>query len=319
MSQIRSFYSHYGVLSISLITMTIFCQFGLRPSQTEHKRLAYVLDIWFICSYSILFLGTIGQLSVQFIVSQQDIQEIQNLFNVSYTIIATFTFTMWLFMTFKKYNLFCLLEDIVDVRSTRLGKGDIFCLAVTMGVIGTLLITINYAMVALLQSIPNSPIFSMFMLIYANISFTIIWNITLLLCTIVAIISREFQECIDELEIELNKHNSLNTDVLSQNMERFKQLISIVNKIDSIFSVAVGIILTLTLSTLCGAIYAMVTGINLGIFYSAAASCAATLGLLLLWLPSLNHTVRNKARFPSSSQFMFLHPDPRSVFIGFYK
>ena len=97
MSMIRSFYNYYGVLSISLITMAIFGQFGLRPSQTKHKCLAYVLDIWFICSYSILFLGTIGQLCLVFIVSQQDIQEIQNLFNVSYTIIATFTFTMWLF------------------------------------------------------------------------------------------------------------------------------------------------------------------------------------------------------------------------------
>ena len=252
-----------------------------------------LLDIWFICSYNILFLGSIGQLCWMFIVSQEDIKQIENLFSLSYSSISTFTFTVWLFQNFKKYNLFCLIKDIVDVRSTRLSKGDIFYLAVTMGVVGTLFIAINYAMMRLVLSITYNPLEIIFVLIYSNISFTIIWNITLVLCTISVIISREFQECVNTLDNELNEHNSLTTDVLSQNMERFKQLISIVNKMDSIFSFAVGIILTLTLSTLCGAIYAMVIGINLGIFYSAAASCAAILGLMLLWLSSLNHRVRN--------------------------
>ena len=293
MSMIRSFFNHYGILSISLIPMTIFGNFGLRPGQTKYKCFVYFLDIWFLCSYNILCLGTIGQLTVIFTVWNGDIKDIQNVFNVSYSIITTIIFTMWMVVTFKKYNIFCLLEDIVDVKSTKLSKLDILCLTVTISVIGILHIAMNYAMVTLVLSITPNSLYIVLMLIYSNISFMLLWNITLLLCTIVVIMSRELQECVDELEVELNKDHSLTTYVLSQNMERFKQLICIVNKVDSMFSVAVGIILTTTLSTLCFAIYAVVTGISLGIFYTAVVSCAATLGLLLLWLPSLNHKVGN--------------------------
>ena len=242
-------------------------------------------------------LGTIGQLTITFTVSNEDIKEIQNLFNVSYSSISTIIFTVLLIITFKKYYIFCLLEDIVNVRSAKLRKGDIFCLTVTVSVIGILYIIMNYAMVTLVLHLKYKHLYIVLMLIYSNISFMLLWNITLLLCITVVIISREFQKCIDELEIELNKRDSLTTTVLSQNLEIFKQLISTANKADSMFSFAVGIILTTTLSTSCGAIYAVLIGKSLGIFYSAVASCAAILGLLLLWLPSLNHKVRRNLPF----------------------
>ena len=45
----------------------------------------------------------------------------------------------------------------------------------------------------------------------------------------------------------------------NETIERFKKLKSIVNKVDSMFSFALGILLYVALSAMCGAIYVMVT------------------------------------------------------------
>ena len=170
MSVIRSLFNHYGILSINLFIMALFGNFGLRPSQTKFKCLANFLDIWFLCSYTILCLGTIGHLIMTFTVFHGDIKQIPNLFNASFIITATFIFTVWLAVIFKKYNLFCLLEDIIDVRSTKLSKAHRIYIAATVLMVGSVMIIVNYAaLITFLSTYTDHPIMIVLMLIHSNI------------------------------------------------------------------------------------------------------------------------------------------------------
>ena len=120
------------------------------------------------------------------------------------------------------------------------------------------------------------------MLIDLNITWMLFWNINLLLCADAFIISREFQKCISDFEIGLSSNGSLFSDIFHETIERFRKLKSIVNKVDSMFSFAVGILLYVALSTMCGAIYTMVTSEIVELWCITAMSCGIALGLLLL-------------------------------------
>ena len=292
MIEVRSFFDHHGILSICIITISIFGQFGLRPSQTKYKCFVYFLDIWFLCSYTLFCLGTIWQLIITFTVFHGDTKQIPNLFNASFIITATFIFTVWLAVTFKKYNLFCLLEDIVDVRSCKLSKGHRIYIAATVLMVGSVMIIVNYAALrTFLSTYTNHPVLIVLMLIHSNIIWMLVWNITLLLCVNAFIISREFQKCLNDLEIDLNENVALFSDIFLRTIERFRELTSIVNKMDFVFSFPLGLILGLALSDMCGAIYSMVTGDTGGKWYIAVMGCAMTLGFPLLSLSNLTHQV----------------------------
>ena len=294
----RSFLNHYGILSICIITMSIFGQFGLRPSQTKHKCLAYFLDIWFICSYTTLSAAILHYLAIVLIFSPINLNQIHNLYPTVYVIIIVITFTLWLVLTFKKYNIFCLLEDVVSIRRATLGKGEIFCVVITISVAGAIFITqgvVNRIMkihwnISLLEIF-----FVILRLVFSNITWLLLWNITFLLCVIALVISTEFQKCISDLKNIITEDGSLCSDTFFETQERLRQLATIVCKVDSMFSLAVGIILTMTLSSLCGAIYAVVIGEEPDVWYMAVVYAALSLGLLLFSLSRLNHSVRNLA------------------------
>ena len=290
---IRSFYNHYGVLSISLITMTIFGQFGLRPSQTKHKCLAYVLDIWFLCSYTAICVPILLQIEVLFSVFQSGLNHIFNLYSAVYAVIIVITFTFWLILTFKKYNICCLLEDVVSIRRATLGKRDIVCITAISSIIGAVFIS-NGVLTILATNWNISPLYIFFIVLYANITWMLMWNITFIMCVMALIISREFEECITDLNIT-SEERSLCADKFFKIAERFTELSLVVNKLDFMFSFAVGIILTMALSTLCCAIYAVVSGEDPTIWYIATAYSALSLGFLLFSLSSLNYRVRNYA------------------------
>ena len=119
----------------------------------------------------------------------------------------------------------------------------------------------------------------------------LVWNITLLLCVNAFIISREFQKCISDLEIDLSENVALFSDIFLRTKERFRELTSVVNRMNTIFSFPLGLILGLALSDMCGAIYSMVTDNTGGKWYIAVMGCAMTLGFPLLSLSNLTYQV----------------------------
>ena len=211
MPMIRSFFSHFGILSICIITMAIFGEFGLRPSQTEYKCLCYFLDILLICNYSIICRVNIGELIVLF---RNDVTKFPNLFNGNFLIVIVVIFTVWIIATFKKYNLFCLLEAIIDIRSTKLSKGHKIYIAAVIFIFGSMSISIRYAaFIFFLSTYTVHPILIVLMLVDLNITWMLFWNINLLLCANAFIISREFQKCNNDFDIGLSSNGSLFSDI----------------------------------------------------------------------------------------------------------
>ena len=215
-----------------------------------------------------------------------------DVFNALFTITATIIFTVWLVLTFKEYNLFCLLEDIVDVRSTNFSKGHSIYIATGVVIMGSVWISVNYtALITFLSAYIDNPIMIVLMLIPSNITWMLVWNITFLLCVNAFILSREFQKCTSDLEIDLNENGALFSDIFYKTIERFRELTSVVNRMDSVFSFPIGIILIMTMYDMCGTIHLLVTGKYGGIWSTAVIACAMTSGFPLLFLSTLNYQV----------------------------
>ena len=75
--------------------------------------MCYVLDMLLICNYSIICTVNIGELIMLF---RNDVTKFSNLFNGNFLVVIVVIFTGWIITAFKKYNLFCLLEAIIDIR-----------------------------------------------------------------------------------------------------------------------------------------------------------------------------------------------------------
>ena len=283
--------------------MTIFGQFGLRPSQTKHKCLAYFLDIWFLFSYIAVCVSSLLHLGVLFTVYQSELNKIFSLDSIVYVIIIVMTFTLWLFITFKEYDVFFLLEDVVSIRKTKLGKGEIFLITATISMVGTVFLTNGVLVIVTINwNMSSWYIFlNLFQSVYDNTTWMLMWNITFLMCVITLIISREYQKSITDLCI-ISEERYLCSGKLFEVSERFTELSSVVDKVDSMFSFPVGIILTMTLSSLCAAIYAVVVGENPIIWSMAVVYSALSLGFLLLSLSTLNYRVRNLSRIKNTNK-----------------
>ena len=182
----------------------------------------------------------------------------------------------------------------VSIRKATLGKRDIVCIAAIGSMIGTVFITNGVLTIAPINwnISPLYIFFIVFASLYANISWMLMWNITFIMCVMALIISRAFEECITDLNIT-SEERSLCSDKFFKIAERFTELSLVVNKLDFMFSFGVGIILTMALTTLCCAIYAVVSGEDPTIWYIATAYSALSFGFLLFSLSSLNYRVRN--------------------------
>ena len=122
----------------------------------------------------------------------------------------------------------------------------------------------------------------------------LLWNITVLICLVCLIISREFQECTRDLESILDEDGPFPCKLFYEKVERFRQLTLIVNKVEEIFSVFLGIILASTLSLICGTTYYVVERESFETWDSVLVFSVIFFAVLLSSLATLNHRVRKR-------------------------
>ena len=301
MSVVRSFFNHYGILSLPIVSMTIFGQFGLRPRQTKYKCLAYFLDIWFLGSFIIFCVGTIGQFLVIFEILG-GFKDIINIFVSGFTIITFVLFIMWGVVSFKKYNVFCLLDEVIHMRKNSLSKVELMC--VTTAYCIYLVMLFKYSVQAVIMtvswSLSNTSDFYTSMsiiirsIVFGDIIWMLLWNISVLICLLSLIISREFQECTRDLESGLDEEGLFPCKLFHKTVERFGQLILVVNKLEEMFSLFVGILLVTTLSLIFGTIYYVAEKRPFETWDSLLVFSVLILAVLLSSLATLNHRVRKE-------------------------
>ena len=175
---------------------------------------------------------------------------------------------MWGVVSFKKYNVLCLLREIVHIRMNSLSKGELMFITTVNCIFSVyflkdivqavMLIVSNYSNVQRISNIHIIILLTIQSAVHLCIVWMLLWNISVLICLVSLIISREFNECTRDFELGLDEDGHFPCKLYYETVDRFRQLTLVVNKVDEMFSAFVGIILASTFSLICGSTYYVV-------------------------------------------------------------
>ena len=296
MNAAKSFIKRYGVLTVPLITMTFFGQFGWRPSQGSFKYVPYMMNTWLFFGFILVCFSNIH--FTVMVLSSPKFNSLRKWSYVVYTSIIIVLFTMWLIILLKRNNLFCLLKHILYIRRQSLTKRNLLVILIIV----TLLLAIvcyNSLLMERLSSEFDTDdknslmdyLLYILLLISNNSSWMLVLNICFLICVMAIILSREFKESFTHLEQHLKEDKILDMETFYATTERFREVTSVVNEMDEMFFGVVGVILTMSLACLCTAIYGVLGGHSPVIWYMGGILSTVTLLMLLQSLSSLNYQV----------------------------
>ena len=279
-----------------LITMTIFGQCGWRPGQCRVKYITYIINTWLFCSFIFVCFSNIHFTAV--VLSSAEFNSMRKWSYIGYTSIVIVLFGMWVIILLKRCNLICLLEHILHVRRHNLTKTGFLAVLIIL----TLFLAIN-CNISLIIMVRVDSLFGtddkvsvryllyLELLLSTSFSWMLVLNISFLICVISIILSREFKKSLTTLEEHLKEDKILDIDTLYATTERLREVTSVVNKMDEMFSGVVGVILTMALTCLCVAVYAVLSGQSPVSWYIGGIYSTVILTMLLPSLSSLNYQV----------------------------
>ena len=144
----NAFFNRYGILSIPLILLTFGSHFGFRPDQAGYKYRCwiYVLNFMFVCGHIALVISSCIVIALfnHFLSTIYYRGHTITLVNTGLPITAIVFVTIWIIYCFKRYNIFCLLEDIVDIRRNSLRKANNFFVICAFALAAGLFISLTY-------------------------------------------------------------------------------------------------------------------------------------------------------------------------------
>ena len=264
----------YGILVLPVALMVQFGMFGFRPDQLGKHRVGYVFNSIVILGY--LLIITVG---IGYFCNPKEYRYTAYKFMAVYVIAMVIQFTLLIFILYKDYNLLFLLRDMENVRRHSLERKELCLISLILTLILTMVIFLEMYLSkninerfetwesdnTLYTIDTNDPIlFKTFAilegLIYMNTTNMSMVLTSLLVVVIAVVFSKEFEKCIQELRAEIKKDNSLSNNQFSMSVERFYELIAVVEKSDDLLSITVGFNVTVCLGMLCGGTYACFIG-----------------------------------------------------------
>ena len=130
--------------------------------------------------------------------------------------------------------------------------------------------------------------------VYGDFLWMLLWNISVFICLVSLIISREFQKCTRDFELGFEEDAPFPCKLFHKTVERFRQLTLVVNKVDEMFSMFVGILLASTFSLIVGIIYFVVARKSFKTEGSNLMFSVLIFAVLLSSLAALHHRVRKR-------------------------
>ena len=278
--------------------------FGFRPGQMI--KLGNITNFTLILNFLlILCIGT------GFLFTTDFQSKISNKFLVLFHIFLSMELAALCYICYKKYNLFSLLQDIRKVRSQCLSKRELFFICVIFIAIITSIGGIFYFSMVIVHDIFKTgksqqwkvsivptdnytavKILAFIELIVISISWSSVLITSFMVIVIVMVVRREFENCIEKLQKTIETCASLSQEVFSEFTERFYQLKGVLEAVDSMFSTTIGLNISLSILTLCGAVYAyMVHDGDLKVWILFIIVSVVTVFTLLLPLASLHNKV----------------------------
>ena len=286
--------------------------------------LGYLVNFMFILNFLlILCIGT-GHLFTADFQSR-----ISNKLIAIFFIFMIMEFAILCYICYKKYNVFCLLEDIRKVRNQKLNKKDLFIIGTICIAIITSVRSIFYASMSVIvnvfatgKSLLWKPItiqtdnptgvkilcFIEMLVISTNASSMLIT--TFMVVVITCLLGREFEVCIEQLQHNIENCKSLSEEVFSEFAEGFYKLKAVLKMVDNTFATTVGLNLTVSMLMLCGATYIYLIHDEFSENWILFISVAVTISFaLLLPLSSLHNKVGSILRIDG----YLLIPDKHTV------
>ena len=119
----------YGILVLPVALMVPFGMFGFRPGQLKKSKIGYVLNAIVMLMY-LLFISV----GIGYFYNPKEYRYTAYKFMAVYVIAMFIQFTLLIFVLYKDYNLFFLLEDMGKVRRHSLERKELcfICLILTL-------------------------------------------------------------------------------------------------------------------------------------------------------------------------------------------
>ena len=260
-----------GVLNLPLIIMLPFGLLGFRPGQLFNKIVGYFINTMFLFNYCLILAVAIARFCN---VKNDEYERTHVKFFTGFAVFMTVKFTILIYIYFKRFNFIHLLEDITKIRKYSLSKIELtfvtmqFTTVVTMVIYLIYFVFNQYVIPVLTTGVRpfeyafkyNGPLQArvtiiLEFLIYMNNTWISILATSFIINVISVVLRREFDKCVEILQEKIDKTETLTGDKFSETVERFQELIGMVDKVDDMFFLDFTLNLFASLGMLCSAIY----------------------------------------------------------------
>ena len=252
--------------------MLFFGLLGFRPGQLFNKIIGFIINLMFLLNY-ILFVS----IGTGYLITNDDGDFVLGKFYIGFVIVTMIKFTILMYIYSKKYNLIFLHEDITNTRKHNLSKTEVSFVIFTFLIVlaSTIFVATSFSESVLgvfkdgysyyFAFKTNGPVLQKAMSVLEILIYLIMTWISFLatgfMISVLAVVLRgEFNKCIEDLQDEINKTNTLSSEMVTETIERFKKLRSLAHKVDDTFFLVLSLNLSLALGILCTSIYSIYIG-----------------------------------------------------------
>ena len=224
--------------------------FGFRPYDLMKKKyIGYIINFFFLLSY--LMIPFVG---VGFIITPGLEGDTGDIFMTGFAISMIIKFSYLLFIFYKNYSIFHLLQDIRKETRGRLSPKELIYVTLIFTVSLTIIIYNFSFMIPITihvfktgssdkwipRTIQTDDPTGIKIIVIIEVMFYLLraWSsisITSFMVVIVAIVFRkEFGDCVDKIKDKIIKNNTMSNDDISEIFERFYDLNTVLQKADEI-------------------------------------------------------------------------------------
>ena len=283
----------YGILTLPIVMMMMFGLFGHRPGQINNKIFSFSLNLLCFINYLIILVVVVWYLRV-ILINYQHVDFVLIFFAGFCTLLAGYS-TFLLYIFYKKYNLFCLLQDTKNLQKGCMKKIHLvyvwmMFLLIVINFSATICISLDDIIVpSFTGSDPSLSGLVMLveLLLYSIVAYSLIVAPSFMVSVLSIVMATEFDRCSEDFENSLKKADKLSVAELSKMTDKFDDLTLMVDKVDAMFSLPVGLTLAASLGSLCMTVYKTVTfGFDFTTSLGSLNVSGSALALMIL-LPSL--------------------------------
>ena len=285
--------AEYGIITLPILMMMLFGLFGHRPGQIRNKFISFSLNLLCFINYLIILVVVVWYLRA-ILINYQHVDFVMIFFAGFCTLVVGYSIFL-LFIFYKNYNLFCLLQDAKNlqkgcVRKIHLVYVWIMFLLIIINFSATICILLDRIIVpAFTGSNPilNGLVMLVELLLYSIVTYSLIVATSFMVVVLSIMMANEFDRCSEDFDNFMKKADKLSVEELSKMTDKFYDLTLLVDKMDAMFSLPVGLTLAASLGTLCMTVYKTVTfGLDVTTSLGSLDVSGSALALMIL-LPSL--------------------------------